>query len=373
MAAGQSEIPHTSTDDALRAPELAIARMLPPNGCSLEDARAYVRWLATHQYENFHVVSRLLPRRYHDSFYSVYAYCRWADDLGDEIGDSTRALPLLDEWERELERCYEGRATHPVFIALTPTVRSCDIPIDPFRDLLRAFRQDQTVLRYRSWESVREYCRYSANPVGRLVLYLTGYCNEERQSLSDFTCTALQLANFWQDVSRDLKKERIYIPLDLAAKHGVNEADILAKRFTPGYAALMKELIEQTRILFAAGAPLETMVAPHLRLDLELFRRGGCAVLDAIERSGYDTLHHRPELNRWSKASVLGHAITAKVWRAATGARGAETTAGVHARSVDGLRAGSKARLFSEIAQQTAAPVSDPVLKENGSYAKRRA
>jgi squalene synthase HpnC len=337
MAQGQSK-----TNETLRAPELAIARTLPPNGCGLEEARGYVRWLGRHQYENFHVVSRLLPRRYHDDFYSVYAYCRWADDLGDEIGDSARAVALLDEWERELERCYNGCATHPVFIALAPTVRTRDIPIEPFRDLLTAFRQDQSVLRYHSWESVLAYCRYSANPVGRLVLYLTGYRDAERQSLSDSTCAALQLANFWQDVARDLKKGRIYIPLDLAPQHGVAETDILGKQFTPAYAALMKDLIQRTRILFAAGAPLERMVAPFLRVDLELFRRGGCGILDAIERIGYDTLHRRPELNRWSKALLLSRVVAAKLRRAATGDR-------------------------------APFPAADSAGNEKGSYAQRRA
>jgi squalene synthase HpnC len=300
------------TVSRLAVPELAIARTLPPEGCTLDQARVYVQWLATHQYENFHVVSRLLPRSLHDYFYSVYAYCRWADDLGDEIGDVSRSMQLLDEWERELERCYEGRATHPVFIALAPTVRAREIPIEPLRNLLRAFRQDQTVLRYPTWDLVMDYCRYSANPVGRLVLYIAGYSDEERQLLSDHTCTALQLANFWQDVGRDLQKGRVYIPLDLARVYGVSEDGIVGKRFTAEFSALMKELIERTRTLFAAGAPLETMVAPYLRVDLELFRRGGVAVLDAIERSGYDTLHHRPALGKMAKAGLLGRAIAAK-------------------------------------------------------------
>lgn len=306
------------TATRLSAPELAIARHLPPVGCTLAQAREYVRWLATHQYENFHVVSRLLPRRLHDDFYSVYAYCRWADDLGDEIQSASRSLELLDEWERELERCYEGRPAHPVFIALAPTAREREIPIEPFRDLLRAFRQDQTVHRYSDWESLINYCRYSANPVGRLVLYIAGYRDEERQTLSDRTCTALQLANFWQDVGRDLKKGRIYIPMDLARAHRVSEDDIVAKKFTPGFIALMKELIGRTRVLFSAGAPLETMVERHLRVDLELFRRGGIAVLDAIDRGGYDTLHHRPALGKLVKAGLLGRAIAAK-WRRGAG------------------------------------------------------
>ncbi len=303
----------------LAVPELAVAQKLPPDGCSLDSARDYVRWLATHQYENFHVASRLLPTRLHESFYSVYAYCRWADDLGDEIPDSMRAIALLDAWEHELEQCYLGRASHPVFIALAPTVRACAIPIEPFRDLLAAFRRDQTILRYETWEDVLGYCRYSANPVGRLVLYVSGYSDPERQTLSDYTCTALQLANFWQDVARDLKKGRIYIPLQLAAAKGVKESDIVEKRYTPQYAALMKDLILRTRALFDAGRPLEGMVEPFLRVDLELFRRGGVAVLDAIEEIGCDTLHHRPALGKWAKAGLLTRAVVASWFRAVRG------------------------------------------------------
>ncbi|HVA16645.1 MAG TPA: squalene synthase HpnC, partial [Candidatus Dormibacteraeota bacterium] len=211
--------------------ELEIARSLPTEGCTPAEAQRYTRWLATHHYENFRVVSWLLPSRLHQHFYNVYAYCRWADDLGDEVPDAKRAVELLDGWEEELRRAYRGAATHPVLIAVAETARECDIPIEPFLDLLIAFRQDQTVHRYAKWEDVISYCRYSANPVGRLVLYLMGYRDAERQSLSDATCTALQLANFWQDVGRDLEKGRIYIPLELAAAHGVTEDDIVAKRF----------------------------------------------------------------------------------------------------------------------------------------------
>jgi len=211
----------------LRPFELELAENVPSPGCTPEAAQQYTRWLATHHYENFNVVSWLLPKELHQHLYNVYAYCRWADDLGDEILDTSRALELLDWWERELDACYAGSPSHAVFVAVRETVVAKDIPKQPFADLLKAFRQDQTVKRYPTWDAVLDYCRYSANPVGRLVLYLCGYRDEERQRLSDATCTALQVANFWQDVSRDLEKGRIYIPLDAAAVQGLTEEDIV--------------------------------------------------------------------------------------------------------------------------------------------------
>lgn len=293
--------------------QLEIARALPAEGCSPADARRYTRWLATHHYENFRVVSWLLPGRLQQHFYNVYAYCRWSDDLGDEVNDPARALALLGAWEEELRRAYRGEAAHPVLIALGETAREFDIPIDPFADLLIAFRQDQTVHRYPTWESVIEYCRYSANPVGRLVLYLLGYRDGERQALSDFTCTALQLANFWQDVSRDLAKGRLYIPLEIVAAHGLAEADIAGRRFDSRYAALMNDLIARTRALFEAGRPLARLVATEYRVDIELFSGGGLAVLDAIEAAGGDTLHHRPVLGRRVQALLLGRAMLSRL------------------------------------------------------------
>jgi squalene synthase HpnC/squalene synthase HpnD len=296
----------------LPTPELEIARNLPQANCAPSEAERYTRWLATHHYENFNVVSWLLPRDLHQHFYNVYAYCRWADDLGDEVADPARALQLLDAWEDELRLIYDDGAApaHPVLIALRETIRAKNIPLQPFRDLLRAFRRDQTVHRYGTWDEVLDYCVYSANPVGRLVLYLCGYRDEARQQLSDYTCTALQLANFWQDVSRDLEKGRIYIPLEALAPHGLTEADIVGKRFDARYAALMKSLITRTRELFRAGQPLSQTVERFLRVDLEMFSGGGLAILDAIEASGYNTLEHRPSLSKWTQAKLLGKTLT---------------------------------------------------------------
>ena len=295
----------------LRPAELALMEKLPANGCNSFAAQQYTKWLATHHYENFNVVSWLLPKELHQHFYNVYAYCRWADDLGDEIPDKERALELLDWWERELDACYEDKPQHPVFVALHETVLAKDVPKQPFADLLQAFRRDQVTRRYANWEEVLNYCVYSANPVGRLVLYLCGYRDEERQQLSDATCTALQLANFWQDVSRDLEKGRIYIPLDRALAHGVSEADIVEKRYSERYAALMRELIEFTRKLFEKGRPLSQMVDGKLSVDLEMFSRGGLAVLKAIENIGYDTLNRRPEVSKGKQVRLLGRAIVA--------------------------------------------------------------
>jgi squalene synthase HpnC len=319
----------------LRPGELEIAEQVPANHCPAAAAEEYTRWLATHHYENFNVVSWLLPKDLHQHFYNVYAYCRWADDLGDEVPEKERATELLDWWERELDDCYNGRPSHPVFVALRETVVSKSVPKQPFADLLRAFRQDQNVKRYPTWDSMIGYCAYSANPVGRLVLYLCGYRDEERQAMSDATCTALQLANFWQDVERDLEKGRIYIPLDIAATHGLAEADIVERRFDSRYVNLMKDLIARTRVLFVRGAPLAKMVSRRLGVDLEMFSQGGLAVLEAIEARGYDTLHNRPAISKTKQVRLLGRALlthlVAKPVRSESGAGGLAFVGARHA------------------------------------------
>ena len=269
------------------------------------EATAYTRRLATSHYENFNVVSFLLPKRLHQDFYNVYAFCRWADDLGDEIDDRDESLRLLAWWNGELDALYQGRATHPVFVALRETVGRHGLPIEPFADLIRAFRQDQTVTRYRNWDEVFDYCRYSANPVGRLVLYLCGYSDPERQRLSDATCTALQLANFWQDVTVDWLKDRVYLPLDLLERHGCSLNDIAERRFTPAFGAAMREAVEVARKLFVEGLPLHRTVDRRLALDLELFSRGGMRVLDKIERQDFDVLRQRPSISKLERVEML--------------------------------------------------------------------
>jgi squalene synthase HpnC len=285
--------------DFVHAPE-ALGR-----AWSAEEARAYTRWLATRHYENFHVVSFLLPKRLHQDFYNVYAYCRWADDLGDEIGDRAESLRLLAWWGGELDGMFRGRATHPVFVALEETARRHGIPREPFADLIAAFVQDQTVTRYAGWDELFDYCRRSANPVGRLVLYLCGYADEERQRLADATCTALQLANFWQDVTVDLLKDRVYIPLEVLKRNGARVEDVLARRFTPGIGEAMRESVDRARELFAEGLPLVGMVDRRLALDLDLFSRGGMRVLDKIEGQGYDVLRARPAIGKFERVRLL--------------------------------------------------------------------
>jgi squalene synthase HpnC len=293
---------------------LEVAKGMPGLGCSVEQAQAYTRRLATGHYENFNVASWLLPKGLHQSFYNVYAYCRWADDLGDEIPDAAQALALLDDWEEELRLCYSGKATHPVLIALGETVRLHDIPQKPFSDLLVAFRRDQTVKRHADWSAVLDYCVYSANPVGRIVLYVCGYRDPGRQEYSDWTCTALQLANFWQDVARDLDKGRIYIPLDLMKQHGLSPADIEKRQFDERYARLMRDLVDYTRTLFARGRGLVGRVAGPLRVDIDMFSRGGLAVLDAIEGIGYNTIERRPSVSKGVQARLLGRALVSRLF-----------------------------------------------------------
>lgn len=271
----------------------------------LAEAEAYTRWLARNHYENFHVASLLLPRKLHQDFFNVYAFCRWADDLGDELGDPEESLRWLEWWRRQTERLYEGRASHPVFVALRRTVERHALPKEPFLDLIQAFVQDQTVRRYADYPELFAYCRYSANPVGRLVLYLCGYSDAERQRLSDATCTALQLANFWQDVGADLERGRVYLPLKVLERHGCRLEDVLARRATPEFRAAMRELAGVTRELFLEGLPLARMVDRRLAVDIELFSRGGLRILEKIEAQGYDVFARRPTISRSERAWLL--------------------------------------------------------------------
>src|SRR5579862_9022160 len=269
------------------------------------DSLRYTRWLANHHYENFHVVSFLLPKHLHQDFYNVYSYCRWADDLGDEIGDVQESLRLLGWWSRELDRMYAGEAQHPVFVALRTTVSKYGIPRQPFADLIRAFVQDQTVTRYQTWEGVLDYCVYSANPVGRLLLYLCGYRDAERQRLSDCTCTALQLANFWQDVTVDLQKDRIYIPLEVLERHHYTVEDLFALRMNDNFREVMIEIVDRARRLFLEGLPLARTVDRRLSIDLDLFSRGGLQVLKKIEQQNYDVLARRPAISKLERVGLL--------------------------------------------------------------------
>jgi squalene synthase HpnC len=284
---------------------------------TMQEARAYTRWLATHHYENFHVVSFLLPKRLHQDFYNIYSFCRWADDLADELGDREESLRQLAWWSGELDALYDGRASHPVFVSLIPTLETYGIPRQPFADLIQAFIQDQKVTRYRNWEELDRYCRNSANPVGRLVLYLCGYRDSERQILSDYTCTALQLANFWQDVTVDLEKDRIYIPLEVMERNGYSERELFERRFSPAFRETMRETVGRARELFRKGFPLAGMVDRRLALDIDLFQRGGMRVLEKIERQDYNVLRARPAISKTERVGLLLTSLARLALRAA--------------------------------------------------------
>jgi len=318
---------------------LPLEYAMPERAPSLEEAQQYCARLARSHYENFSVVTWFLPKHLHQHFYNVYAYCRISDDLGDEVGNGTQSLALLDAWEAELNATYlsllerpprdiqqdvekleadssarnPANPRHPVFVALRETIRECDIPRQPFADLLTAFRQDQTVKRYQSFDDVLGYCLYSANPVGHLVLYVCGYRDAERQQLSNYTCTALQLANFWQDVPVDFAKGRIYLPLEDLAKYGVSEHAIASRRATPAFLEMMKFEVTRAREWFHRGLPLAKIVDRHLAIDIELFSHGGLEILNAIERQGYDVLQRRPAISRPRKLWLVARAAAARV------------------------------------------------------------
>jgi len=284
---------------------------------AFDESLAYTRWLATHRYENFQVVSFLLPKRLHQDFYNVYAFCRWADDLGDEVGDTQESLRLLAWWRGELNRMYAGEASHPVYVALRATVLRHELPVETFDDLIKAFEQDQTVTRYRTFHDVFEYCRYSANPVGRLVLGLCGYHDAARYALSHATCTALQLANFWQDVTVDWLKDRVYLPTDLLEKHGTSVNAIAQRKFDDRFRAAMKEAVDVARGLFLNGLPLIDQVDRRLAIDLELFSRGGLKVLEKIERQDYNVLAGRPAISKIERVGILLGALRRRAFSSA--------------------------------------------------------
>lgn len=300
-----------------------LRRFGPGSAARVDRAGAleYCARLTRAHYENFSVVTWLTPRALRPAFQSVYAFCRWSDDLGDEVGDRERSRELLAWWRGELRSLYEGQARHPVMIALAETVAEFSIPIDPFDALISAFEQDQDVLEYETYDQLLDYCTRSANPVGHLVLYLARSFTSENAGLSDATCTALQLANFWQDVARDLAIGRVYLPRADRDRFGVGERDLRSPRATPEFAALMKFEVERTRELFRRGRPLIARVPAKIAVDVDLFTRGGLAILDRIERQGFDVLVSRPALGKWDKARLLAAALAKSKFAAWPGSR----------------------------------------------------
>ncbi|HEV7499539.1 MAG TPA: squalene synthase HpnC [Vicinamibacteria bacterium] len=274
---------------------------------TVEEAFAFCEARARAHYENF-PVGLFVPKDKRPYVHALYAYARAADDFADEPMYEGMRAEKLDQWEARLHAAYEGRAEDPIFIALAETVRRLDIPKALLLDLLSAFRQDTVKTRYESWDELLDYCRRSADPVGRLVLLVFGYADPELPPLSDAICTALQLANHWQDLALDLRRGRIYAPRDLMDRFGVKEWDLNAGRVTPEFRALMGELVRRTRVLFARGRPLCDRLGRDLRFEIRLTWLGGSAILDGIEKAGDDVFRRRP------RHGVVGKARLA--WRA---------------------------------------------------------
>ena len=286
---------------------------------SLKDSLAYCRDLSGAHYENFHVVSLLLPRRLHQDFFNVYAFCRWADDLGDEFSEPLRRAELLGSWQAGLDMMYQDRVAHPVFVALRTTVKKHGIPKEPFADLIQAFAQDQIQNRYQTYDEVLGYCLYSANPVGRLVLHLCGYQDAERIRLSNATCTALQLANHWQDVSRDYADlNRIYVPQDVLQAHGGSlkllEADLQRGQASAPIKEAFEDLVQRAQLLFEQGLPLADTLDRRLAIDIELFSRGGMAILNKIRKQDYDPIRSRPRIGKAERFGLLLRVVGRRLW-----------------------------------------------------------
>ena len=298
---------------ALYGPMPAEARRAP----SIAEAQEYCRQLATSHYENFTVASFLLPRDLRPHFHSIYAYCRWADDLADETAGGDESLRLLEWWEDELAACYRGDARHPVFVALRHTIDEFGVPIEPFQNLLLAFRQDQYRNRYETFNELLAYCRNSANPVGRLVLYLGRAATPENFALSDSICTGLQLANFCQDVARDYDRGRIYLPLDDCRAAGYDEAMFQRREFNPAFRRLLAGQVDRAEALLRAGEPLVRSVPRGLQLDVALFIRGGLAVLNRIRAQDYDVWRRRPVVSKLAKLRLFAAAWWQVHWRGA--------------------------------------------------------
>lgn len=283
-------------------------------GGGLGDAYAHCAAIARAHYENFPVASWLLPARMRPHIAAIYAFARTADDFADEPGrtDAER-LQLLDEWRAMLHSAAAGdEAANPIFRALAHTVRTCDLPIELLDDLLSAFRQDVLVHRYATWHEVLDYCRRSANPVGRLVLRVAGIRTEHADRASDALCSALQLANFWQDFGVDWSRGRLYVPAEEVANAGASEVDLHSGTMTPEWKAALRACVAATRQLFEAGRPVAEAVQGRLRYELRATWAGGVRILDKIEQLDYDTLHVRPTIGTRDLPALAAATLTGK-------------------------------------------------------------
>jgi squalene synthase HpnC len=307
-----SAVSGATEDRLLGAPALYLTPSTRP---SLADAQAWCKNLANTHYENFHVATFFLPAALRPHFHSIYAFCRTSDDLGDEVADAATAKRLLGEWRSMLQQCFvePELSRHPVFVALEPTITSRHLPIEPFNDLINAFEQDQVYTHHESLETLEQYSRYSANPVGRLILLVSGYRSEELMQLSDEICTGLQLANFYQDVVEDRGRGRRYIPSDTMKRFGVTEEQLIARRFDGNVRAMMEFLVSDARSRLIRGQRITHLVSGDLASTLQLIVKGGNAILDAIAAQGYDTLSRRPVVSKLTKVGLLGSGLVSKL------------------------------------------------------------
>ena len=311
-------VQNATTSNAARAIFLAdLAKWgpdNPPSACDLPFALQHCRSIARSHYENFTVVSCFLPRALKQDFYNFYAYCRWSDDIADEV-EPHRRLPLLNWWQQQLSLCYSGRPGHPVMLALQQTIQRHQIQVETLEDLLSAFRQDQSKLRYGDQAELLDYCRRSANPVGRVILKFAKADSPKNIQLSDLICTGLQLANFCQDMARDAANNRIYAPRDLWARHGVTEAMILDRKCTPELQSLLADWVQVSRQFFRNGRSLVESVPKWLAVDVDLFLRGGSGILNAIEAQRYDVWTSRPTLSKFAKFRLLCQSLVFRFFR----------------------------------------------------------
>lgn len=284
--------------------------MSPGKTLTLKEAFEFCEQLAKSHYENFPVASLFIPKEKRPYLWSIYAFARVADDFADEgEASADTRLEQLEGWEEHLDECYEGKASHPVFVALRETAQRCNIPKKALADLLTAFRMDVTQKRFGTFNDLLYYCKHSANPIGQLVLYVFNNAADRTLALSDCICTALQLANFWQDVSVDWKKGRVYIPLEDMERFGYTERDLESRIADERFRKLMAFEVDRTRELFAVGKPLLREAARELHLELSLTWQGGMRILEKIERLQYDVLHARPALSLWDKLSILSTSL----------------------------------------------------------------
>jgi phytoene synthase len=292
-----------------------------PDAKSIADAYAACTQLARAHYENF-PVGRLVPKEMQPHVHAVYAFARWADDLADEgyagsaaaqgardIMTPEQRLAALEDWERQLRAPRGTPGLHFIFLALHETIHELDLPLNLFTDLLSAFKQDVVKRRYANFPEVLDYCRRSANPIGRLVLLLHRVREEELHQLSDQICTGLQLANFWQDVGVDLEKDRIYLPENDRARYGVTEEALFARRADDSYRRLLAFQVERAQEIFDRGAPLTKKLKGLLRVEIRLTWLGGTTILRKIESVRFDTLNHRPKLDKIDLAALFLKAL----------------------------------------------------------------